>query len=196
MGYEMLTLRNGRLASMVGDDYSGALVIIDSDHWENHEGMLFSAYHENTSVAGATFAFSFKTPPISAGIVHYRTAGIQPTADNVRVQIWEGATVNVAGTLVNVDCNNRIVNTAVPLGLEFRAGTTFSNNGILLTGFQSFLPGTVGVGQARVGSSAGASLDELIMKPNTVYRFVNINGSTVSNTIASKFRFYIVTGGE
>ncbi len=195
MGYEILTRRNGELSSMIGDDYSGALVIIDSDHWENHEGLLFGAYHENTSAPGATFAFSFKTPPIEDGVVHYRSAGITPSKDNVRTQVYEGAVINVPGTLLEVDCNNRIMDTAVPAGLEVRAGTTFSNNGVLLPAFSNFLPGSAGVGQARTPQASGAALDELIMKPNTVYRFVNINGSDQTNIIASRFRFYLVKKG-
>lgn len=191
MGVEILSNYKGKLVSFLSDGNSGALVIADFDLFENHEGNLFGGYHENTSAPGATFAFSFKTPPASEGIIHYRSAGINPTKDLVRTQVWEGATINTPGTLLQVDCLNRVANTPAPVGLEVRAGTTFSNNGVLLSSFSSFLPGAQGTGQSRTPQSAGASLDELILKPDTVYRFVNINGSDQTNVIASKFRFYI-----
>jgi len=196
MGYEILTRSGGKLKPLIGDDIDGALIVMENDHWENHKGMLYGGYYENMSAPGAVFAFSFKTPPIEYGIVHYRSAGIQPTKDNVRTQIYEDAVIDVEGTIVQFDCNNRLKNTPLPSELELRAGTTFSDDGILLSGFSSFLPGVAGNGQERIPQAGGASLDELIMKPDTVYRFININGSDQTNVIASKFRFYLVKRGE
>jgi len=191
MANQIATNRDGNITPVIGDKNTNALLTIDIDHYLVHKNKLFSAYHENVSVAGATFQFSFKTPPIENGLIHYRSAGIQPNKDNVRTQIYESAVINVAGTLVEFDSNNRYLDGDVPVGLELRAGTTFSNNGVLLPGFSNYLPGSEGNGQARTPSAGNPAVDEIILKPNTVYRFININGSTEINTIASKFRFYV-----
>lgn len=191
MGKVVLGLQDGEMKEILLDSVGGGIVITEMDDYMNHHGRLFGAYNKSIIPPGGTLQFSFKTPLETDGIVHYRTAGLNPSVDKIDTEIWEGAVINVPGTLLQITCNNRIIDNSPPAGFELRVNSTFSNNGIKLESFSSWLPGSVGVGQSRTPQSAGASLDEVILKPNTVYRFVALNGSSLANVFASKFRFFI-----
>jgi hypothetical protein len=162
-----------------------AIRSISIEHANIHEGISFSAFNKSTILAGATLLFSFKTP--STGYVHYRPAGIYPSGDNINLDLYEGATINVAGTPLIVNNRNRI-SSSVALS-QLRVGTTFSANGTLIDGLSTFLPGTTGAGQTRSGNISNGT-DEIVLKQNTVYRLACINGSSASNTIGFNFNWY------
>lgn len=162
-----------------------AIKTISIEHSNIHEGLSFSAFNKSTILAGATLLFSFKTP--ATGYVHYRPVGIFPSADKVDLELYEGATINVAGTLLVASNRNR-TSSNVALS-ELRVGTTFTANGTLVDGISAYLPGTTGVGQARSGNITN-STDEIVLKPSTVYRIVCINGSSASNTIGFNLNWY------
>lgn len=170
----------------VFEAFTQAFKQIDVDHAYIHEKRMFSAYHKGTIAAGQTLAFAFKTP--ATGYIHYRLAGITPNGDNVDTQIFEDATFT-AGTGTLLENNNRNRNTPTTSTVELRVAPTFTGNGTLLPGFSSFLPGTTGVGQTRIGTS-GESSTEIVLKQNTTYRFLATNGSAASNTIGFNFRWY------
>jgi len=191
MGVLIQVENSGKSVALSGNTKLNSLVAITHDHATNHLGGLFAAYYEATLTTGATFLFSFKTPLAKDGYVHYRRAFINPSKDLVRTEIWEGATINVAGTTVLPSCTNRAHPTILPAELELRRGTTFSANGTKLEAFSNFLPGSEGRGQTRIPQSASAAEDEIILAADTVYRFVLTNGSTATNIIAISFKFYI-----
>jgi len=167
------------------EKFTKAIKSISIEHANIHAGLSFSAFNKSTITAGATLLFSFKTP--STGYVHYRPAGIFPSGDNVNLELYGDATINVAGTALVASNRNRI-STNVSLS-ELRVGTTFTVNGTLINGLGAFLPGTTGVGQARSGNTS-IGTDEIVLKQNTVYRLVCINGSSASNTIGFNFNWY------
>jgi hypothetical protein len=169
----------------VKERVTGAFKMIDTDHALIHEGQVFSAFYKATITTGATLQFSFVTP--ADKYVHYRTAMITPSADALTTDIYEGATINVAGT--EVVASNRNRGSVITAGSVLRRGTTFTENGTLLQGFSSWLPGSTGVGQSRNGTSFTTG-DEIVLKPSTTYRFVATNGSSSSNIVGFTFRWY------
>jgi hypothetical protein len=189
MGVEVFGKRGDVNVPIIIDRYAEAVVQIDSDHAYLHQGALFSAYHEATLSSSASYSYGFKTP--ATGTIHYRSAGIQSNKDSCRSQIWEDATYTAAtGALVTWSNRNRLYNGSLPTGLELRAAPTFTVNGTQLVGFSSYLPGSTGVGQARIPSASSPALDEIVLKQNTTYRFVLINGSSDTAIIGVNFRFY------
>jgi hypothetical protein len=169
---------------------TGAFKQIDTDHALIHEGQVYSAFYKATITTGATLSFSFKTP--ADKYVHYRQAFIVPSGDAVTTEIYEGATINVAGTALGAQNRNR-TSTSIATA-ELKHGTTFTANGTLLPGFSGWLPGTTGTGQTRSGTPF-TGVDEIVLKRDTVYRFVCTNGSSASNVIGFGFRWYEETEG-
>jgi len=186
MSTTILGNKNGVATELVLDEITGAAVTVTSDSLFIHKGTAFVAFSKDVVATGSTVQFSFKTP--TTGIVRYRPAGITPSADKVDTQIFEGAAFTAeTGTVINASNRNRSSLNASKI--ELRRNPTFTNNGTLLEGFSSWLPGSTGIGQTRAPTS-GISGDEIEFKPNTVYRFVATNGSADSNTIASKFSWH------
>lgn len=168
------------------DAFTGSLITIDTDHNYIHLKQMFSAFFKATILTGGTLAFGFKTPAI--GYVHYRLAGITPSADNLDTQIFEGATFT-AGTGTLLVNTNRNRNNPIASTVELRVAPTFTANGTLLQGLSSYLPGSSGVGQSRQGTT-GSTDSEIVLKQNTTYRFLATNGSTATNVIGFNFRWY------
>lgn len=169
---------------------TGGIKQIDSDHALIHEGQVYTAFTKDTVAAGGTLEFSFKTP--ADKYVHYRQALVVPSVDAVTTQIYEGATINVAGTAL-VPSNRNRESSKVAL-VELKKGSTFTAAGTLLVGFSAWLPGTTGTGQSKSGTPFTSS-DEIVLKRNTTYRFVLTNGSSASNIIGNTFRWYEETEG-
>lgn len=160
--------------------------IIDTDHAHIHDKRKYSAFHKATILAGGTLLFSIKTP--STGYIHYRPSKIYPSADKVDIALYEGATINVAGTAI-VPTNRNRTGTIPTSTVELKHGTTFTADGTLLPGLSVFLPGSTGVGTVRNGSEIGAD-EEILLKPDTVYRLLITNGSSGSNIIGFNFGWY------
>jgi hypothetical protein len=168
------------------EEMTGAMAIMDNDHRYIHQGLKFSAFSKDVVTAGSSIEFGFKTP--AAGYVHYRPAGIYPSADKVDTEIYEGAVFTAAtGTALVISNRNRV--SPIVAGVELRKSPTFTTAGALLPAFSSWLAGSTGVGQERAPSAAEGG-DEIVLKQNTTYRFKAINGSSASNTIGFRFSWY------
>jgi len=171
---------------------TGAFKSIDVDHSYIHQKKKYSAFLKQSIALAGTHVFCFKTP--ATGYVHYRPIGINPSADKIDIQAYEDAVFTPAtGTLLVI--NNRNRNTPPVSGVELRSAPTVTTAGTLLDGFSDWLPGSTGVGQARLGSSTIGG-DEIVMKPNTTYRIVITNGSTSANVVGIKFNWYEQESGE
>lgn len=175
---------NNKIRNIV-ESVTGSIKTIPIDHTNIHEGKSYSAFNKSTIASGATLSFSFKTPTV--GYVHYRPAGIFPSGDNINLDLYEGAAINLAGTTI-ISSNRNRISTEVALS-EIKVGTTFTTNGTLVPGLSAFLPGTTGAGQTRSGNISQGN-DEIILKKDTVYRLVAINGSTAANTVGFNFNWY------
>lgn len=159
---------------------------IDTDHAYIHEGKKFVAYHKATINAAATLEFSFTTP--ETGYVHYRPAKITPSGDKVDTAIYKDAAVTAeTGTALII--NNQNLNSDNISGVELLVAPTFTDEGDLLPGFSSWLPGSEGIGQTRNGNAENAN-DEIVFEPSTTYRFLLTNGSSAANIIGFNFRWY------
>lgn len=168
------------------DYYAKIFKQMDYDHSLIHAGHKFTAFHKATIISGGTLEFSLVTP--SNVDVHWRPARIKPSADKVDWQVYEGATVNVAGTQITYSNRNRQDDKTA--GVVLRHGTTFTAPGTLVSGLSDWLPGSTGTGTIRNGDSVSDSVDEIVLKNNTTYRFVVTNGSTGSNVIGFIFNHY------
>lgn len=168
----------------VFETFTQAFKVITNDHAYIHDGIMFVAFDKATVTTLDTVEYAFKTP-VNV-YVHYRLAGISASADKVDTQIFEGATYT-GGTLLGINNKNR--NSATVAETVIAKDPTFQTPGTLLPGFSSYLPGSTGVGQSRSGSN-GQSDSEIVLKPNTIYRFVATNGSDVTNVIGVNLRWY------
>lgn len=168
----------------VFERFTQAFKVITNDHAYIHEGIMFVAFDKAVITTLDTVEYAFKTP--ADGFVHYRLASISTSADKVDTQIFEGATYT-GGTPLEINNKNR--NSDNESLTEVIKNPTFQTQGTLLPGFSSYLPGSEGVGQTRVGAN-GQSDSEIVFKPDTVYRFVATNGSSLTNTLGINLRWY------
>jgi len=168
----------------VFEQFTQAFKVITNDHAYIHEGIMFVAFDKLVVTAGATGEYAFKTP--ENGFVHYRLAGINPSADKVDTQIFEDATYT-GGTLLEINNKNR--NSDKESLTVVSKNPTFQTPGTLLPGFSSYLPGAEGTGQIRSGTDGKAD-SEIVLKQNTVYRFVLTNGSSSTSTVGINLRWY------
>lgn len=170
----------------VFETFTGAFKTIDNDHAYIHDGIMFVAFDKAVVTTGNTVQYAFKTP--ATGYVHYRLAGIYPSSDKLDTQIFKDAVyTDATGTIL--DINNKDQNSLNSSNVVLIKNPTFTSNGTLLPGFSSYLPGSTGVGQSRVGTSAQSD-SEIVLEQDTVYRFVATNGSSTTNTIGINFRWY------
>lgn len=176
----------------VFEQFTQAIKSIDIDHAYIHDGITFAAFDKAVVTTGSTVQYAFKTP--ATGYVHYRLAGINPSADKLDTQIFKDA-VYTDATGIALSINNKNQNSVNVSSVVLIKNPTFTSDGTLLPGFSSYLPGSTGAGQARVGTSAQSD-SEIVLEQDTVYRFVATNGSSQTNTIGINFRWYEQESGE
>jgi hypothetical protein len=163
--------------------------VIDNDHAYIHLGKKFSGFYKATIASGQTLSISIQTPAVANGYVHFRGLTLAPSVDKVSVDIYEGATIDVAGTEI-VLTNRRRVGTPAVAGTAVKRGTTFSANGTLLDGLSEYYPGSTGAGTVRIGAEGHSAAEEVVLKPSTVYRIVITNGSSAENIIGIGINLY------
>lgn len=139
-------------------------------------GILFQAFHKQSILAGATFDISFTTPA-DKDIRTYPSV-INTSTDKVTFQYFENAVVT-GGTTVTPFAQNRQL--GIVSGVNMKQGVTTTNTGTQIA--QTWLPGSVGVGQSRSGSLSGGGETFWKLKRNTTYLLRFINGSTESNVV-------------
>lgn len=169
--------------SSILEHATGAVTNIDSNHRYIHMGKLFESFVKTTIAAAGTYTIAIKTPVDKE--LHYTPSTIMPSADKITIEFLEGGTYT-GGTDVPV-INHKRTGGASETQLV-KEGVTVSTSGTKIA--QVFLPGSVGAGQTRVGSTYGTSQNEMILKKDTVYLYKITNGSSGSNTVQVNFFWY------
>ena len=162
--------------------------IIDNDHAYIHAGKLFTHATHFDLLTAASTKFTFLTP--ATGYIHYRPVNVVSSVDKLTVNFYEGSSGNSGGSVITPINRNR--NSSAVSGAVFKSGVTVTTNGTKLT--ETYMAGSTGIGQARSGAQLSSS-NEWVFKPNTLYTFEFINGSTAKNTIFAEFQFYEETLG-
>lgn len=152
------------------DEHTRALNTIEHEHHEIHAGSHFNICGYQSFTNAQVVDFTVVTPNTTKWT--HMTFGVNG-AGATRVEIYEGATVNVAGTPVTAYNNDR--NSTKTTSLTVRVGDTFTATGTLIYGNQ-------------VGANKEAGLvardREMILKQNTTYIFRITNATTLANLIS------------
>lgn len=156
---------------------------ISTEHSYIHEGLLFSISLKNTLGAGVTRKITFLTPSVK--YIHYRPAIIVTSADKLTMNFYESSSGNTGGTPLTAYNRNRL--SPITAQSIVTDGATVTTNGTKIGG--SFVGGGTGVGGARSGSEVGEE-NELVLKQNTLYTMELVNGSTESNEVFLKMKWY------
>lgn len=162
---------------------TGAVINIDSNHRYIHMGKLFESFVKTTILAAGTYTIAIKTPLLKE--LHYSPSTIMPSADKLTVEFFEAGTYT-GGTDVSPINHKRTGGVSETQAVK--QGVTISTAGTKIA--QVYLPGSVGVGQSRAGSTFGTSMNEMVLKKDTVYLYKITNGSTESNTVQVNFFWY------
>lgn len=184
----MSTQRQTQIAELQKERVTDALKTIENDHAYVHAGKLFSYAVKFDLLTTASTKFTFVTPV--TGYVHYRPVAVNTSADKLTINFYEGSSGNSGGSAITPVNRSRI--STIASTVVFKSGVTVTTNGTKLT--EAYLPGSTGVGQARSGTQISGS-DEWVFKPNTVYTFEFINGSSSTNTVFVDFRWYEEANG-
>jgi hypothetical protein len=165
---------------------TNAVKCISTDHALIHEGILFYAYSKTDIAAGGTLKFTFTTPSVASGkYVHFRPSAIATSGDKLTMTMTEVPT-SISGGSAMVAYNRNRISTITALS-TLKTGVTLTESATVVD--ISFIGGGTGVGGAKSGSETGES-DEIILKQATVYSIVLANGSSATNTVFLKLKWY------
>ena len=171
------------------DAVTNALITVQNEHHEVHEGSAFSANHVDTSMAiGDTNELCFKTP--AAGkLIHL--AGEFLTLTGGHLDLIEGPTWDASsGSAVAIYNRKRAAAMTSSVLLEDRSTGSFVANDELILNPTTFAGGTVllpfyGFGQKNQFSGGGQSALEWVLQPETQYavRFVSTANSNAAQIL-------------
>ncbi len=149
------------------DFFAPAVTTIDEEHRLIHDGMVFyRTYFEPDIPDGESRTSLFRTGAIPP---HFKRLTITASEGPVIVDMAEDAVVDTLGTLLDTFNANR-VSTNTPLAEFYASDTTFTDTGTPILG-NLYIPAQGNNGVA--GSTA--SVEELILKPNTDYSLTFTN---------------------
>jgi hypothetical protein len=166
------------------DPLTGALITIDTDHHQIHEGDYFTFSTKITITPSGTYNFVFQTPASSSATIHYRPANIVSSADKLDILFYEGCSTS-GGTVATAQNRNRISTAVSTFVVAYNV--TVTSSGTLFN--TSYIPGATGIGGSRSGGEIGA-INEWILKHSTNYCGRLINGSTTDNTVLVIITWY------
>lgn len=169
-------------------DTANRTIGVDIDHDNIHIGKDFSSYINFGSIAaGASVNILIVTP--SDKEIHWRPSNPKPTADKLRILLFEGATVTAGneGSPMPKINRQRILKTASGLGLY--SAPTIGADGTQIDG--DFLPGSTGVGGTREGSEL-SERSELVLDKSTKYILRYTNESSSASILNVRFNWYEV----
>jgi hypothetical protein len=155
-------------------------VIMDYNHYQVHDGQLYSTSHYNTIASGANLDIMIVTSTKEQhAVLQVATSG------QSLFTLYEGITTSANGTTIPAyNMDRESTNTCTS---AFFYNTTWSTASEKII-FQQLLPGGA-TQQTRVGAQAHAG-SEWILNTNTKYlcRFANQAGAT--NTVTWNNEFY------
>lgn len=168
------------------DNLTNSNKTIDNDHNYIHLGKLFT-YCENFDLATtATKIFTFTTPSTLYDI-HYRPAIVSTSADKLKIEVIEEATISASGTnKLNSIFNSNRQSSKTTNMQTFASGSSITGGTVILI---DYIGGGTGVGQSRSGSAVGQA-NEIVAKQNKVYAIRFTNGSSGTNTVNVKIQWY------
>lgn len=160
---------------------TGGIRQIDSDHGYIHDGLLYHVFLNVEISAGGVHDITIKTPPQAQGVyVHYRNEHVSTSADKLKVDLYEGATLAATpgGSALSIINHNRL--SASTSKCTALSGPSVVSAGDLIS--QSYIGGGTGQGQSRSGAETSAA-NEFILKHDTVYLVRMTNGSSGANVV-------------
>jgi hypothetical protein len=172
-----------QIAELQREKVTGAQATIDADYANLRDGKYFTYASHFDILAGASTKFTFLTP--ATGHIYLRPAYISPSADKLTFNAYEGSSGNSGGSAITPMNRNR--NSLVASSMVCKSGVTVTANGTKLT--EAYLAGSTGVGQSRSGFALSLS-QEWVLKPETLYTYEFINGSTATNTVFVEFQWF------
>ena len=159
------------------DASTNSLQILDYEHHEIHSGSHFFIAGYQVFGNNETVNFTVVTPAVAEMHMTFNIVGTGATA----IEIYEGATVDAAGTAVVSYCNNRVLKTAT--GATIRVGDTFDP---LLSTLTPIFRSYGGTNKAEGIIERG---NEIILDNSETYVF-SINSPGVSNTVSYAAEWY------
>ena len=156
---------------------SSIITTVDSLKDLIHRGRVFEGFYKFTLQPGTNMVITMEMG--SDKYVHYIPTRIVTSADSVTMIARENVVIQGGtGTIIPAVNHNRI-STNVSTMVNRYAPTVLTQGNIIT---QAWLPGGVGVGQSRSGTSGGQD-NEWILKKDSVSSLTFYNDSTEVNTI-------------
>jgi len=167
-------------------DTASRTIGVDIDHDNIHLGKDFSSWINFGSVAaGASVNILIVTPADKE--IHWRPSNPKPTADKLRIKLFEGATVTApnVGTAMPLVNKNRLLKTAS--GILLYSAPTIGADGTQIA--EDFLPGSTGVGGVRTGNEQGEK-SEWVLDKSIKYILRFTNESSGANILNIRLSWY------
>lgn len=167
------------------DLFTDAFAIMDNDHKYTHQGKLYETFDLQTIASSGTYSYELTTPASSTAYVHYRWGQIASSADKVKIELNEGATLTGGASMTSYNHNRNSSNTAE---VVVKKGVTVSDAGTQID--QIYMGGGTGNGANASGTESAGGTHEWVLKPETTYLIRVTNGSSSSNNVEVNLTWY------
>jgi hypothetical protein len=159
------------------DRFTQSPSVITTDHKYIHDGLGFKLIGNTGSLAGdATYSIGFVTPnKASNAYIHFRPALFYASANNMRIELYEGAALagGSAGAPVNLNRNSETASKVTST-----LGATTATGGTLI--WQD-VSGAGSSPSNRTGGASSGAEHERVLKPATSYRITVTNGPSTAS---------------
>jgi hypothetical protein len=173
-----ISLENGIKKDFVTD----AVEAITVEHSNIHNGYFFESPRIIDMGAGTVHSIGIKTPEDK--YIHYRNEKLSTSADNLRLVLHEGATIE-GGTTATAINHNRTSD--ITASVIVKSGVTVSSVGTTVS--IAYVGGGTGQGQSRAGGETSQE-NEYVLKKDTQYVITLTNSSSGVNTVFVSPQWY------
>lgn len=170
------------------DESVFALLVIDPEHHQVHEGEMFTSSGVMSLSNGATAPLVLVSPaattnPYKGALAHYHIKLGVSAQSRCNIAVYEAVTydsVSTPATIVNRNRNYGVTENGLAIytaAANFAAGTTLVQTYDVQAG-------------RNIGATARADV-EIILKPSTKYAFVITNLETSTNRLTWELDWYV-----
>lgn len=167
-------------------DSGNRVVTTEIDHDNIHLGKDFKSWVNFGSIsAGSSVNILIKTPLTHS--IHWRPDNPKPSVDKLRIKIFRSPTIAEDGEGTPLPRINQNDELRIESTVLLFTGPTLTDDGTQID--EDFLPGSVGVGNAKSGSELDQG-NEKVLDNDTYYLLRYTNESSSACILNSKFNWY------
>ena len=164
------------------DTVTDALVVMEVEHHEIHEGDFYEVPNIINITNGNTYAISILTNATKQ--VHFKTEKLASSGEKISIGLQEGVTIAGGSAVIPINHNRTSTKTS---SVVVKTGVTLSTAGTTVS--VGYIGGGTGVGGNSNGGDSSVS-NEYILKTSTNYGVVIVNNGVGASTVLTSLQWY------